>query len=503
LAQLPVGSSLISGGGPEKPFWGRKREVIKGPMKILMASTEMAPLAQTGGLGEVVAALSLALQEQGHAVSVVLPLYRSIRESAAIEPTSVSIAVPVGGRRMAAEIFQTTTAEGIQVFLVGRDEYFDRSGLYGVAGGRGYDDNAERFIFFSRAVVELACHMDPPPDLIHCHDWPTALVPVFLKERGLPFGSVLTLHQLAHQGCFDGADFSLTHLAGHYYHDLEFHGQINFLKAGILHADALVAVSERFAREVLQPGGGHGLDGVLRGQARKLWGILNGNGASSWDPARDPCLPAPYSPSAMEGKLRCRAALLETLGLEPDKAGPVFAAQGTGGFLPALVDQLLADDSRLIVLSDVPLNSRELRVAQRRHAGKLALLECPDETLLRRTLAAADLMILPPPLEPSGISIQRALKYGAVPITEAVGGLSELIRDEDPTLGKNGSGNGFVCYDKTPEALADTLRRAKKVYRRPREWAALRERGMKTDFSWLTTARRYVQVYQTVSPVSV
>ncbi len=474
-------------------------------MKILMASTEMAPLAQTGGLGEVVAALPAALQEQGHTASVVLPLYRTIRESAAIEPTGVSMAVYVGGRKMTAEIFQTTTANGVQVFLVGRDEYFDRSGLYGVAGGRGYDDNAERFIFFSRAVVELACHMDPPPDLIHCHDWPTALVPLFLKERGLPFRSVLTVHQLAHQGCFDGADFSLTHLAGYYYHDLEFHGQINFLKGGILHADAIVAVSERFAREMLQPAGGHGLDGVLRAHTRKLWGILNGNASSSWNPAHDPCLTATYSPSAMEGKKRCRGALLEALGLARNEAGPVFAAQGAveQSFLPALVDQLLADDSRLVILSDTPVTSRELLVARRRHTGKLAVLECPDEALVRRTLAGADVMVLPAPLEPSGVSALRALKYGAVPMVQATGGLSELIRDYDPSEGKNGSGNGFVYYSSTQEALIDALQRVKAVYRRRREWAALRERGMKTDFSWQTTARRYARLYQAVSPVSI
>lgn len=469
-------------------------------MKILMASTEMAPLAQTGGLGDVMAALPAALQDQGHKVSVVLPLYRAIRESARIEPTGVSIAVHVGGRKMAAEIFQTTTADGVQVFLVGRDEYFDRSGLYGVEGGRGYDDNAERFIFFCRAVTELACHIDPAPDLVHCHDWQTALVPLFLKERGLPFGSVLTLHQMAFQGCFDACDFSVTHLAGHYYHDLEFHGQINFLKAGILHADAVAAISERFVREILQPEGGNGLDGVLRVNARKLWGILNGSDATAWNPARDTALPAPYSPSNMEGKATCRNSLLLELGLEPCSNGPVMAVSGSHGktlFLP-LLDRLLAGAMRVIVLNDGPVTSRELLVARRRYPAKLALLECPDEIVIRQTLAGADMMLLASPLEPGGTTVLRALKYGAVPIVQAVGGLSEMIRDYDPTEGKHGRGNGFVFYRNTPEALADTLRRANAVFRHPKEWAALRERGMKTDFSWQTTAQRYGRLYESI-----
>ena len=222
-------------------------------MKILLTGSEMTPLARTGGLGDVLEALPAALAARGHEVSVVLPCYQRLREDSrlGVKSTGVEITVQVGQKRLPAEILECRAANGVQVFLIRRDEYFDRKGLYGT-DNRAYEDNAERFIYFSKAVLELARRILPPPEILHVHDWQTALVPVLVKERRLPFKTVLTIHDLAHQGNFWGIDFGMTNLPWDYFSakGVEFFGQLNLLKGGILFADAVTTVSERYAREI-------------------------------------------------------------------------------------------------------------------------------------------------------------------------------------------------------------------------------------------------------------
>ncbi len=237
------------------------------------------------------------LQKRGHEVSVALPYYHNIRDikGLKIKTTGVKMTIQVGAKRIDAEILECMTPNRVQVFLVRRDEYFDRSGYYG-ADGRAYEDNAERFTFFSKAVVELARRMKPVPDIIHVHDWQTALVPVFVHEYGLPFKTVLTLHNVAYQGVFWGIDFSLTNLPASYYNErsLEFYNNINFLKGGIVFADAVTTVSERYAREIQTPEFGSGLELVLQQHSNKLTGILNGADSTAWNPSTDKWLPKKY-----------------------------------------------------------------------------------------------------------------------------------------------------------------------------------------------------------------
>ncbi len=480
-----------------------------------MASTEMAPLARTGGLGDVVEALPAELQRRGHEVSVVLPLYRSIRENPALEirSTGVEVSVNVGSKRMDAEIYECLAPDGVQVFLVRRDEYFDRTGIYGPESGRSYDDNAERFIYFSRAVVELARHMNPAPDVLHSHDWQTALMPAFVKERGLPFGTVLTIHNLAYQGSFWGVDFGLTNLPGHYFseHGVEFHGRLNFLKGGIVFSDAVTTVSERYAREIQTPEYGCGLEGVLRANARKLVGILNGVDYALWNPATDPLIPARYSPEKPGGKRVCREALLKELGLQPEPRGPVFAMVGRLAdqkgidLLVPLLDRLLADDVRLVILGEgEPKFESALMVAARKYPGKFVFRQGFDDALAHRIDAGADGVLIPSHFEPCGLAAMVSLKYGALPVARASGGLHQIVQDYDPTAGPEGSGNGFVFFDETPEALWDAIGRAKKVFQDRQAWAGLRLRAMLADFSWPAAAARYEQVYETtIQPAHV
>lgn len=472
-------------------------------MKILMASTELAPLARTGGLGDVVEALAGELQKRGHEVSVALPLYRSVREdkSLAIKSTGVDVKVSVGSKRLDAEIFEATTPNGVQVFLVRRDEYFDRSGVYG-ADGHTYDDNAERFIYFSKAVVELARHMAPAPDILHAHDWQAALVPAFVKERGLPFGTVLTIHNLAYQGSFWGVDFGLTNLPGHYFsqNGLEFHGRINFLKGGIVFADKVTTVSERYCRDIQTPESGCGLDGVLRANAHKLVGILNGADYTIWNPATDKAIPATYTPENLAGKACCRKALLEELGLAPDPRGPVFGmisrlAQQKGlDLLIPLFDRLLSDDIRLVILGegDEPFE-RELMVAARKYPGRFVFKKGFDDALAHRIDAGADVMLIPSHFEPCGQTAMYTLKYGTLPLARITGGLHQIVQDYDPTAS---AGNGFVFFDETVEALWDAIGRVKKVFADKPAWEALIRRAMASDFSWPAAAESYEKVYR-------
>jgi starch synthase len=465
----------------------------------------MAPLARTGGLGDVLEALPAALAAQGHEVSVVLPCYRGLpeRKDLNVQSTGVEISVSVGYKRLPAEILECTAPNGVQVFLVRQDEFFDRTGLYGVEG-HDYSDNAERFIYFSRAVVELARRATPPPDILHVHDWQTALIPVLVKERKLPLRTVLTIHNQAYQGSFWGLDFGLTNLPGHYFaaSGVEFYGNLNLLKGGIVFADAVTTVSQRYAHEVLTPEGGHGLDAVMREHANKLSGILNGVDYEVWDPAKDELLPKKYSPKSLSGKQKCREELLAKCGLAPKPAGPVLVMvtrlthqKGIELLFP-LIDRLLADDARLVILGEGHAAfERELMVAARRHPDRFAYRQSMDEGLAHLIYAGGDVFLMPSQYEPCGLSAMYALKYGTLPVAHATGGLYESIQDYDPT---NESGHGFLFYDYTAEAFWDAMMRVRGCFMDSERWKQLRLRAMACDFSWSAAVPKYEEIYAKV-----
>ncbi|PYL07238.1 MAG: hypothetical protein DME34_07235 [Verrucomicrobia bacterium] len=266
-------------------------------MRILMISAEGPPLLRAGALVDVMDALPAALRARGHDVAVALPFYREIRKNPVFhaEETGITVEVRVGDKTHNAEYLEGRSASGVQFFFVRCDELFDRPGIYGEHGGR-YEDNAARFVFFSKAAVELARRLTPAPQVLHVHDWAPALVPVYVHAHRLPFRSVLTIHHLAEQGSFWGLDFRLTNLPERFFtlHGIEFFGKVNFLKGGILYADKITTVSEHYRREMLSPQFGCGLDAVLRENAYKLTAILHGANYKRWDPTNDPLLPANY-----------------------------------------------------------------------------------------------------------------------------------------------------------------------------------------------------------------
>src|SRR5256712_6024333 len=296
-------------------------------MRILMISAEGPPLQRAGALIDVMDALPHELRKRGHEVSVALPFYREIRENPEFkeEDTGVTVDIRVGEKTYIAEYLEGRSASGVQLFLIRCDEFFDRPGLYGERGVP-YEDNAARFIFFSKAAVELARRLNPTPQILHVHDWPAALVPVYVRAHHLPFATVLSIHHIAEQGSFWGLDFRLTNLHERFFtlRGVEFFGKLNFLKGGILFADRVTTVSERHRREIQTPEFGCGLDAVLRENAHKLSAILHVADYTRWNPETDNLLPANYTPGELWGKELCRDAVLNGLRLNPGPRAPVF-----------------------------------------------------------------------------------------------------------------------------------------------------------------------------------
>jgi starch synthase len=334
------------------------------------------------------------------------------------------------------------------------------------------------------------------------HDWAAALVPVFVRAHNLPFKTVLTIHHVADQGSFWGLDFNLTNLPTRFFtlHGVEFFGRLNFLKGGILYADKLTTVSERYRREIQTPSGGCGLDVVLRENAHRLTAILHGADYTRWNPASDRLLPAHYDARRLRGKGTCRKALLKQLKLASAPRGPVFGmvtrVVEEKGFeiLMPLLDRLLWDDVRLIILGEGdPTYETALAVAARKFPDKFVYRKDYDEKLAHLIEAGMDISLIPSRFEPAGLSAMYNLKYGALPVARATGGIQEIIEDYDPTMDR---GYGFLCYEYSSESFWDAIKRAREIYRDRATWTKLMKQAMARNFSWDASAQRYEELYK-------
>src|SRR5438874_8818036 len=472
-------------------------------MRILMVSPEGPPLQRTSALIDVMDALPRALRARGNEISVALPFYREIRENAAFKAknTGVTADVQVGKKTYPAKYLEGRSTSGVQLFLIRCDEFFDRPGIYG-EHGEVYDDNAARFIFFCKATLELARRLTPPLQILHLHDWAAALIPVFVRAHGLPFATVLTIHHLAEQGSFWGLEFGLTNLPERFFtlHGVEFFGRLNFLKGGILYADRITTVSEHYRREILTPSGGCGLDGVLGENAHRLTAILDGADYNVWNPASDRLIPARYDEKKLRGKQVCHDALLKEMKLAPGPGGPVFGmvtrvVQEKGfEILVPLLDRLLWDDVRLIVLGEGdPAYETGLAVAARNFPTRFAYKKDYDARLAHLIEAGMDISLIPSQFEPAGLSAMYNLKYGALPVARATGGIHEIIEDYDPS---SDSGYGFLCYEYSSEAFWDAMKRAGQIFRDRELLTKLTKRAMARSFSWDASALRYEVLYK-------
>jgi starch synthase len=475
-------------------------------MRILMISAEAPPLHRGGAVVDVLDALPHELRERGHEVSVVLPFYREIRENSQVETndTGVTVDIRVGEKNYVAEYFDGRTSGGVQLFFVRCDEFFDRPEIYG-EHGVAYEDNAARFIFFNKAAIELARRLTPAPQILHAHDWAAALIPVYVHAHNLPFATVLTIHRLAEQGSFWGLDFVLTNLPQRFFslRGVEFFGRFNFLKGGIVFADRVTTVSEHHKREILRPEGGHELDVVLRENAPKLSGILHGADYARWNPETDPLLPAHFDSEKLGGKMICRDALLADLQLAPAPRGPVFGmvtrvvAEKGFEILTPLFDRMLSDDVRLIILGEGdPAFETALAIASRRYPARFAYRRHFDKKLAHLIEAGSDITLVPSRFEPSGLIAMYSLRYGAIPVAYASGGIHEIVQNYDPTLDPSEAGYGFLCYDYSAEAFWDSIKHAREVFRDRAVWNELIRRAMACEFSWATAAQRYEELYR-------
>jgi starch synthase len=389
--------------------------------------------------------------------------------------------------------------------LIRRDEYFRRPQLYGTPQG-DYPDNAERFAFFSKAVLQLAGRTGPW-DAIHCHDWQSALIPVVQKigVAATPgVKTVLTIHNLAHQGTFPFSEWNLLNLDARYFAPeyLEFYGRVNILKGGILFADALTTVSRKYAKEILTPEYGCGLEGVLRGREKYLHGILNGVDYREWSPEVDLHIKTKYSASDLRGKAECKKDLQQLYGLPLKASAPLMgivsrlADQKGFDILLEIIEELLRMDLQIVILgAGVQKYQQQLAKLPAAHPEKIAVKIGFDNALAHKIEAGADMFLMPSKFEPCGLNQIYSLKYGTVPVVRATGGLDDTIEDYDPLAG---TGNGFKFVDYTGPAFLGAVKRALAVYVNKKLWRQVIANGMKCDFSWEKSAKEYLELYRRV-----
>jgi starch synthase len=478
-------------------------------MKILLASSEVYPFSKTGGLADMVGALGKALARAGHEARIVMPLYLGIRERfPKMRRVDWQFDLPLGQRRIQAELWSLEVEKGLTIYFIDRPELYHRAALY-QENGASYVDNAERFIFFSKCIVHLARYLPWCPDIVHVHDWQTALVPALILHQqraegwGNPLPTCLTIHNLAYQGVFPPSAFALTNLPPSFFtiEIAEFYGQLNCLKAGIATANVVTTVSRRYAREITTEEFGCGLDGLLRNRQSHLFGILNGVDYEDWNPMRDRFLTHPYSARQLVKKTSNKLALQKEMGLPVTADVPLFGIisrlaeqKGLDIQLGALEEMLSADMQFVLLGSGSLAYERSYQKLARRFPSKVVVRVSYDEALAHRIEAACDFYMMPSRFEPSGLNQMYSLRYGAIPIVRITGGLDDSVVDytEDP---KHADGIKFREY--SARALAKAIRKALALYQQPDLFRRYRLNAMRADFSWEQTVNEYLNIYRT------
>lgn len=480
-------------------------------MRVLFVSSEVYPLAKTGGLADVSEALPRALAGMGADVRVLMPGYAAAKDRV---PQARHIADLSGilGIEDAQLLAARIPEIDLPVWLVDAPALYDRDGIYQDANGRDWPDNARRFAFLAHVAARLAMGRTDvgwTPDVVHANDWHAGLVPLLLAEEpGTRPASVFTMHNLAFQGNFPAdvpPELGLP-AEGPSSEAIEHYGQISFLKAGIRFADKLTTVSPTYAREILTPEFGFGFDELLRARAGDLSGILNGVDYAIWDPGHDPLIAGKYGPEDLNGKKRCKTALQRALGLPEAAETPILAfvsrltEQKMADVLAAHLPQLAEADLQLVVLSEGNHGfERELQDIAQNHADKFAVRIGYEESLAHRIHAGADILLAPARFEPCGLSQIYAMRYGTVPIVRATGGLADTVVDTTRASISDGRATGFVFTEPTGDALAQAIDRACALYREPLAWRRLQSNAMRQDFGWAHSAAAYLTIYNSVA----
>jgi starch synthase len=467
-------------------------------VSVLFVAPECAPFTKTGGLGDVCGALPAALRRLGVDARVLMPGYPEVLAATkGVELAKVDL-LGTAGRLLGAKWSEGEA--GVPLLILDCPPLYARpgGGPYQSAAGEDWPDNALRFAFLSKAAAVLGSERTPlrwHPEVIHCNDWPTALAPTYLRlERTKRARSLLTIHNLAFQGNFDATLMQALRLPEGLFaiEGVEFHGRLSFLKGGIVHADALNAVSPTYAREIQSAEYGCGMDGILRTRSADLHGILNGIDTWSWDPASDALIPHTYDAESLEGKARNKEALQRRMGLHVDASVPLFGSVGRvtqqkGIDLLLGVADELAKIGQLAVLGKGERDQeRELRLLSLRHPGRVAVQVGFDEALAHLIEAGADAFVMPSRFEPCGLNQMYSQRYGTPPIVRATGGLADTVED---------GVTGFVFERQEQGALLDALRRSAAAWRDTGRWRTMQRAAMARDFSWEAAARRYADLY--------
>lgn len=463
-------------------------------LKVLFVSSEVAPFSKTGGMADVAGSLPAALHKAGLDVRVATPRYKSVIDFCKIKVNDI-----FGN--------EARLSDSVPVYFIENDGYFMRDNLYGDKKG-DYPDNLERFAFFSRRTLELLKEIDFKPDIIHCNDWQTALVPVYLKETfsADPFYSgiktVLTIHNIAYQGLFPKTEFHKTGLSWDYFtmHRLEFYDMVNLLKGGLVFADAITTVSPTYAGEIQTPEFGYGLNSLLLERKNSISGIINGVDYSQWDPSKDKELKYHFSLSKIEGKHKNKLALQKKAGLGQDPDVPLvgvisrLADQKGLDLVSRIIHPLLGMDAQFILLGTGEERYRRLfENIRKKFPGKASINLRFDALLAKEIYAGADMFLMPSRYEPCGLGQIISLRYGTIPVVRNTGGLADTIVEYDPGTTR---GNGFVFERYDAGELFAAVKRAVDIYRQRGLWKKLVANAMRCDFSWDSSAKKYIELYK-------
>lgn len=468
----------------------------------------MHPFSKTGGLADMVGALGKALARAGHEARIVTPLYRGIYEKfPGIKPEDWRFDLPLGANQVQGRLFSLEIEKNLMVYFIEQDEFYNRAGIY-LENDVSYADNAERFIFFSKCVAHLARYLPWQPDIVHVHDWQAAIVPALIlhqKNSGgwqNPPATCLTIHNLAYQGTFPAGAFALANLPREFFtpERMEFFGGLNCLKTGIVFSDAITTVSPRYAREIMTEEFGCGLDGVLRKRKNSFYGILNGVDYEEWNPSTDPFLEKKFSVTRLAGKTANKSALQKEFGLAQDKTTPLFGTitrlaeqKGVDIQLGALEEMLNTNMQFILLGSGSMAYERGYHELAGRFPKKVAVRVGYDEALAHRIEAACDFYLMPSRFEPSGLNQMYSLRYGAIPVVRATGGLDDSVIDWTENTEH---ANGIKFHEYSARALAKGICKALAVYRQPELLRRYRRNAMKTDFSWKRTVAEYLKFYE-------
>lgn len=475
-------------------------------MHIAFVASECVPFSKTGGLADVVGALPRALAAAGHQVSVFLPRYRQTK---LVNPQTVvrSVTIPFDDRYRFCSVVSDGNHSGISYYFIEYPPFFDRDGLYGTSAG-DYTDNAERFALFCRAALE-ASKVLGVPDLFHCHDWQSALVPVLLRTQYAEdpafaqVATVFTIHNIGYQGLFAPDTLPLLTLPWDLFTivKMEFFGQVNFLKGALVYSNFVTTVSKKYSQEIQTSEFGFGLEGVLRDRAATVSGILNGVDYDEWSPETDEHIAAKYSSDDLSGKTKCKLDLLSAFGMTgANPKLPVigivsrFAAQKGFDLIGQIADRLAREDLTVVALGagDKLYEEMFLRL-NKQFPQKIAVKVAYDNALAHKVEAGSDMFLMPSRYEPCGLNQIYSLKYGTVPIVRATGGLEDTIEAWNQRTGR---GTGFKFTDYNGEVLLLTIKEALHAHRDQASWLTLMRNGMSKDFSWNASAREYVRVYE-------